>query len=155
MEYARWSRANRRRRRRPVAFPAFSAVRFSFDISPAWPFVEWPRRERGGNKYKSDLAFRLYHCQPLGRNVLERRDKKEKRGYSAGPFFPLFALFLSPSFSLIFSNFLSLFFLRFLAFLLSFSEQLTFNWGKRMTIEPRTFSREGLFGRSCGGRTAL
>jgi len=54
----------RRRRWRPAAFPHFPAVRFSFDILPAWPFVEWPRRERGGNKYKSDLTFRLYRCQP-------------------------------------------------------------------------------------------
>lgn len=75
-------------------FPAFSAVRFNFDILLAWPFVEWPRRERGGNKYKSDLTFRLYRCHPLERNVAEHRDKKEKRGYPAGLFFsPL--LFLS------------------------------------------------------------
>lgn len=75
-------------------FPAFSAVRFRFDISSAWPFVEWPRWERGGNKYKSDFAFRLYrYCHPFGQNVAERRDKKEKRGNLTGP--PFFLSFFA------------------------------------------------------------
>lgn len=84
-------------------FPAFSAVRFSFDISSAWPFVEWLRWERGGNKYKSDFAFRLYRCHPFGQNVAERRDKKRKtRESDWTPFF--FSFFVSLCFPRFFSD---------------------------------------------------
>lgn len=86
IEYAR--RHKQPGNRHGGRFPAFSTVRFSFDISSAWPFVEWPRWERGRNKYKSDFAFRLYRCHPFGQNVAERRDKKRKtRESDWTPFF--------------------------------------------------------------------
>lgn len=151
MEYARWGRANRRwrrRRRRSAAFPAFSAVRFSFDISPAWPFVEWPRRERGGNKYKSDLTFRLYHCQPLERDAAERRDKKEKGGNPRSSLFSFLSLF--------FSNFPSFFFAfavpsTFLAFLLTFpAERLALNWGRGWRLSRKRFHGKDFSGGPAG-----
>lgn len=68
------------RRRRSPHFPR--GEDFTFDILRARLFVEWPRRERGGDKYKSDLAFRLCAARFTlsGETRRNRRDKKKKKG---------------------------------------------------------------------------